>query len=31
MGTVCWVWMFVGFGGTSSRVDVLMCVCLGDL
>jgi hypothetical protein len=26
MGKVCWVWVFVGFGGTSSRADMLMCV-----
>jgi hypothetical protein len=26
MGKVCWVWVFAGFGGTSSRADVLMCV-----
>ena len=26
MGTVCVVWVFAGFGGTSLRADVLMCV-----
>jgi hypothetical protein len=26
MGKVYWVWVFAGFGGTSSRADVLMCV-----
>ena len=26
MGKVCWVWVFAGFGGTSSRADVFMCV-----
>jgi hypothetical protein len=26
MGKVCWVWVFVGFGGTSSWAGVLMCV-----
>ena len=26
MGKDCWVWVFAGFGGTSLRADVLMCV-----
>ena len=26
MGKDCWVWVFAGFGGTSSRADVLLCV-----
>ena len=26
MGKVCWVWVIAGFGGNSSRADVLMCV-----
>ena len=26
MGKDCWVWVFAGFGGTSSKADVLMCV-----
>jgi hypothetical protein len=28
MSKACWVWVFAGFGGTSSRADVLVCVCV---